>query len=417
MPKNTIITKKNMYLLLLLIIPLAIFSITPTYSKFTETITTDEDIVNLNTNLNISIDNIEEYKTLTIGSNDYDIFDIEVSNNTDKKVFYSLWYKLIEPSQINDNIVIAKLNIEDNLTQGELEIFGTKTITLIVKNNTNNQIKVNIGISTSNTSIEDIKYTSDLEPIIKEDYETNIYYDEITNKYYLSKTNTEMEFKTEPTTYNYSTDYQIFTAPYSGYYQIGLWSPSTTTQSGDHLSTNIYLKRNSSIYFYVGRNRANNIFAETDVRLISGSWEDTNSLNSRILIAGNDLNPTYTYDDPTDEGTESTYSLNRDINYNLKELKDTIKTSNTNQGDGMATIQFISNQEPTVEGIKYVKLGQNYNLEDIKCQDNGRGCQLVKVRPATTDNLEIGTYEIVYIVKDNDNITYKYTKTFEVISE
>ena len=67
---------KKLYLLILLVIPLLIVVIKPTYSKFTETITTEKDIVNLNTNLNIKMTNLEEYKTITIGSKDYEIFDI-----------------------------------------------------------------------------------------------------------------------------------------------------------------------------------------------------------------------------------------------------------------------------------------------------------------------------------------------------
>ena len=417
MPKKRIITKKNMYLLLLIIIPLAITSIKTSYSKFTESVTIEQDIVNINTSLNMNINNIKEYKNITVGSNDYEIFDIEVSNNTDEKIFYSLWYKMITPTTINDKIVIAKLTNEENYTEGKLEIFEEKKVTLIIKNNTNNRIKVNIGVSTSKNNIEEIEYIDGREPIIKEDYETNIYYDSITNKYYFSKTNTEVEFKTEPITFNYSNEYQMFTAPYSGYYLVNLWAPSTTEKSGDYLTTNIYLKRNSSIYFYVGRNRSNNIFAETDVRLIAGPWENEDSLNSRILIAGNDINQSYTYSDVLTEGEEQSYKLNTDVIYNLKKLENTIKTSNTNQGDGMATVEYISSQEPTVEGIEYVKLGENYRLEDIACKDNGRGCKLIKVRPSTTENLNVGTYEIVYIVKDDDNITYKYTDTFEIISE
>lgn len=419
MTNNSIVTPKRIYILLLFIIPLSIFVIKPTYSKFTQTITTEKEIVNINTSLSMNISNIYEYKTLTISSNDYDVFDIEITNNTENSFFYGFWYKIVTSNASNDNITISKLNTSENSTQDQLEVSETKKVTLIIKNRSNNPVKLNIGVSTSNDSIEDIKYEEKTEPIIKEDYETTIYYDIVTNKYYFSQTNTEVEFKNEPTTYKYNMNYQTFTAPYSGYYQIGLWAPSTTTQSGDHLSTSVYLPKSTSIYFYVGRNRANNIFAETDVRLEPGSWEKTSSLNSRILIAGNDINTSYIYgyENPKDQETNNDYHLNDNTFYNLKIPKDSIITSNTNQGDGLATVEYLSNQEPTIEGIKYVKLGQNYKLEDITCKDNGRGCQLIKVRPETTENLEIGTYEIIYIVTDSDNISYKFTETFEVISE
>ena len=408
---NKIITKKNTYILLLFILPLLILSLNPTYSKFTETFTTEEDIVTLNTNLNLNIENIYESTTITVGSNDYEIYDIDLKNNTDKKIYYSLWHK-----NSNSNITVAKLNTSESEPQGELEPFAQTTITLIIKNNSTTTQNITIGSSSSNESLEKIQYTNDTEAITQEDQETTIYYDAITDKYYFSQTNTEVAFQVENTTYQYNTNYQTYTASYSGYYQVELWGPSTTNQSGDYLSTNIYLNQNQSLYFYVGRNRANNIFAETDVRLIPGTWENENSLASRILIAGNDLNSSYIYSYTTDNEETSNYKLNTTIKFNIKDTKDNLLTTNTNQGDGMATIKYLEKQEPSIEGIEYINYGENYKLEDIICKDNGRGCNLIKVRPETTSNLEIGTYEIVYIVSDNDNITYKFTDTFEVIS-
>lgn len=115
-------------------------------------------------------------------------------------------------------------------------------------------------------------------------------------------------------TYNYTGDYQTFTAPKTGEYFIQLWGASG---GGDHPGNGgytagyIHLKKNEKLYIYVGSRGSisNNEDAgyngggaggkgnvdtvingyggggATDVRLTSGNWNDASGLKSRIMVA------------------------------------------------------------------------------------------------------------------------------------
>ena len=125
-------------------------------------------------------------------------------------------------------------------------------------------------------------------------------------------------------TFDYTGDVQTYTVPRTGYYYIemaGAQGGSTPTNyeggAGAKASGYINLKAGEKLYFYVGGEGISGKVAEiatyqggyngggngyvsragytqtaasgggaTDVRLISGSWNDTKSLISRIMVAG-----------------------------------------------------------------------------------------------------------------------------------
>ena len=118
--------------------------------------------------------------------------------------------------------------------------------------------------------------------------------------------------------YYYTGDYQTFIAPLSGDYKIELWGgQGGTMQSGwtgvggkgGYVSGELTLTKDDTLYIYVGGkgvgynssystkaggwNGGGSNFAgasggggATDVRLISGSWNNNKSLASRIMVAG-----------------------------------------------------------------------------------------------------------------------------------
>ena len=109
--------------------------------------------------------------------------------------------------------------------------------------------------------------------------------------------------------FEYTGSYQEFEAPYTGYYKMECWgaqggSYSGTGGKGAYTSGNIYLKKGQKIYIYVGQTgdglqtatyngggasgtlyngRAGG--GATDIRLVSGEWDNFESLKSRIMIA------------------------------------------------------------------------------------------------------------------------------------
>lgn len=136
----------------------------------------------------------------------------------------------------------------------------------------------------------------------------------------ISKKNME-NVQTE-TVYDYTGKEQQFIVPKTGYYKVELWGAqggSTSTSAiggkGAYTSGYIYLKANEKIYIYVGEEGkitetgvASNVSGgyngggetggqgccgrkygsgggATDIRLVNGNWNDTTSLNSRIMVA------------------------------------------------------------------------------------------------------------------------------------
>lgn len=89
-----------------------------------------------------------------------------------------------------------------------------------------------------------------------------------------------------------------YVAPDAGWYKIELWGAAGNTKGsygkGAYVSGIIYLEENDHLYFYVGEvggqsntfNSGSSGGGATDVRLISGEWDDEESLGSRIMVAG-----------------------------------------------------------------------------------------------------------------------------------
>lgn len=108
--------------------------------------------------------------------------------------------------------------------------------------------------------------------------------------------------------YNYTGSYQTFTVPYTGVYKIELWGGQggSSTAQGAYTSGNIRLEKSENLYVYVGEhptsetsgyNGGGNGRADvgnysdragggaTDIRLTSGTWNNFDSLKSRIMVA------------------------------------------------------------------------------------------------------------------------------------
>ena len=124
--------------------------------------------------------------------------------------------------------------------------------------------------------------------------------------------------------YDYTNNYQEFIVPKTGYYKVELWGAQggsnevATGGKGAYTTGKIYLNEGTKLYLYIGGMGAiskdsvvtagyngggsgattdplntNEIFSQyggggggaTDIRLVSGEWNDQNSLKSRIMVA------------------------------------------------------------------------------------------------------------------------------------
>ena len=122
-----------------------------TYAMFSK----DLDIGNL-VNLTMSSlptdSSIQEYERITIEAGDMKTIDLNITNSTSDSLYYGVWYEMVEPTSINENIIIAKLDESANPIIGQLTSNETKKVTLYLENSTSEDIIVNIGVGYSNTN-------------------------------------------------------------------------------------------------------------------------------------------------------------------------------------------------------------------------------------------------------------------------
>ena len=105
--------------------------------------------------------------------------------------------------------------------------------------------------------------------------------------------------------FQYTGTYDSFEIPVTGYYKIELWGASGSSNEiggkGAYTSGIINLDMGTVLYFYVGQGATNNVATfygggscgsyctagggATDVRLAKGSWNSSDSLASRIMVA------------------------------------------------------------------------------------------------------------------------------------
>lgn len=138
----------------------------------------------------------------------------------------------------------------------------------------------------------------------------------------------------EENNYTYSGGYQEFIAPYTGVYKFEVWGArggkarnqgvlKGTPGNGGYAKGEIVLKKGEKYYVYVGEQGTDAVVKQdsratwnggglgtwdhaddeasgagggaTDIRLVSGNWNDTQSLASRIIVAGGGGGASYTF--------------------------------------------------------------------------------------------------------------------------
>ena len=158
---------KKYYLLLLLIITLAGATIYGTYAMFTSSV--EVDMVNMDTNMvyKFKINGTQELK-VSAGSKLR--FNAVVENDMDGKISYGMYYKMISPSTLPSGVIIAQ--VSDDLTmiaKGQLEKGAQTTVPMVIKNTSDSEITVEIGVrtgyATESQGVDDIIYNAGEIPI------------------------------------------------------------------------------------------------------------------------------------------------------------------------------------------------------------------------------------------------------------
>ena len=141
---------KQIYLLSIIVIGIISLSVYSTYAIFTLESETS-DIVSIHTpnSLEISSD-MYEYQQVTIPKNSYITTDIDLYNNFDYQLCYSIWYKIVSTSSVDATKVKIYQSTPDGITtSGTLSPITSSRITLLIINDNESDAKVNIGVSSS----------------------------------------------------------------------------------------------------------------------------------------------------------------------------------------------------------------------------------------------------------------------------
>ncbi len=425
--------KKIKYLFLFILIIITLYRVTPTFAKFSNDYVTDNDVVGLDLNFDVKLTNIEEYEELRIDSKSYEIFNINISNGTDQKVYYGIWYKMVLPKELTDDIIIARL--EDNRVSlnGELDGNEEKTASIIIKNTSTEDIIVNIGVASSDTGIQDIEYLGGKYFITGSDTEVDYYYDEAGKKY-ISTIDSNVNFMLGSQVFNDPDTNSVYNIGHKGVYQVEAWGASMQSEKGLYGVGTVKLAPPDKLYLYVGRENQET----TEIRLMDGEKDDITSINSTIMRVGHSIESSYIsgyagmitnyLDDKlkdkcknNSEDVVCSYHPSGIIFKNIKLLDSTKEISSPdgkgkiygNTGNGGIKITPIV---PTLDIPKIqVSFGTVYDISGIKCIDNGSGCHIIKTKPDNTNNLPVGEHSMNIIVMDDDGITYRYTAKIQVV--
>ena len=148
---NIISNIKKNYLMLIIVIGLISLSLYSTLAMFTASVNTN-DIVNLTASTLPTDTEIIEYERVSIKAGEEKTVEFTVNNSTSNSLYYGVWYEMVNPSSITDDVIVAKLQETVDSETGQLSTGGSAKVSLIIKNKSSSGAIVNIGVGYSSTS-------------------------------------------------------------------------------------------------------------------------------------------------------------------------------------------------------------------------------------------------------------------------
>lgn len=156
---------KQIYLLSIIVFGIIALSVYSTYAIFTYEASTS-DILSINTPNSLSFnESTTKYKQITVPSDSYVTTDIDIYNNYNYDVCYSVWYKTLNDED-NTNLKIYENTTESLTTSGVITPVTSNRVNILLINDSKNPIKVKLGLSyAENTSACELNMTSDKKQI------------------------------------------------------------------------------------------------------------------------------------------------------------------------------------------------------------------------------------------------------------
>ncbi len=314
----------TIYFMILLVITLGGFVLKTTYAKFISNYTTPDNIVGMSLIFDINISNFEEPKEINVAPNSSKSFDVKATNSNSSTAYYGVWYRMINPSEKSNDIVIARDASKSSTgTSGSISANGNVTTTLIIKNNTSNSIKVEIGVASSITSVNNIEYLNGKKLVT----------DVVGKKFNLNISNID-EYEEVSVAANSTESFDIKVTNGSSstaYYGIWYRMIDPTIQSSDIIiaksvdsknATSGSIKKSNNITVkIVVRNTTNSkIKLEIGVASSTTSVDKIEYLNGKKLITGEtEKNPTFNLNvSNIDEYEEVSVAANTTESFNVK---------------------------------------------------------------------------------------------------
>ena len=314
----------TIYFMILLVITLGGFVLKTTYAKFISNYTTPDNIVGMSLIFDINISNFEEPKEINVAPNSSKSFDVKATNSNSSTAYYGVWYKMINPSEKSNDIVIARNASKSSTgTSGSISANGNVTTTLIIKNNTSNSIKVEIGVASSITSVNNIEYLNGKKLVT----------DVVGKKFNLNISNID-EYEEVSVAANSTESFDIKVTNGSSstaYYGIWYRMIDPTIQSSDiiiaksvdskNATSGSITKSNNITVKIVVRNTTNSkIKLEIGVASSTTSVDDIEYLNGKKLITGEtEKNPTFNLNlSNIDEYEEVSVAANSTESFHVK---------------------------------------------------------------------------------------------------
>ena len=139
---------KYIYLLTVIVVGIVALSIYSTYAIFTFESETS-NVVTMNTPNSINIDlSTSEYRRILIPANSYITTDVDLYNNFNYELCYSIWYSIIESNLVQENKIRIYQNTSEELsTSGIIGPIDKRRVSLIILNDNDIDVKVNIGVA------------------------------------------------------------------------------------------------------------------------------------------------------------------------------------------------------------------------------------------------------------------------------
>lgn len=143
---------KQIYLLIIIIVGIIALSIYSTYAIFTLESQTS-DIVNIHTPNTLQIsENISEYKQIALAKNSYVTTDIDIYNSLDTDMCYSIWYKVVNNNVSNNQVKVYQVTKDDITSSTTIGSMKSTRVTILATNDTEETVKINIGLSSATNS-------------------------------------------------------------------------------------------------------------------------------------------------------------------------------------------------------------------------------------------------------------------------